>query len=319
MFGIKDWIDPVEGGRITSNTGARKAFTTQNGNKASSYHLGLDIGKAHNAPIKAAFGGTVVKAGWINGYGKVVVVRGADGTYAQYAHLNDFSVKEGQTLKAGEQLGRMGSTGNSTGAHLDLIVSRNGMALDVNGKPHAKTKSWLMDNGAPPASYVAHKGLGGTPNAVDEALKLALTNPQILNPFAGLTVGETAEVAQSNPQENIETQTDTKPLQNTSQLFGLKNSIDVLADSKTESKLPLGFAQRDDETAEKEDTETDSGLVKYRDWITGMQSEVERLRLADEQEEAIQKMFEYKTEPTPTFGAMPDGVRDYMDLLIQKA
>jgi murein DD-endopeptidase MepM/ murein hydrolase activator NlpD len=66
--------------------------------------------------------GTVVTAGWSGAYGYQVVLRHADGIYTQYAHLSSLTVRAGQSVRAGRQLGRSGSTGNTTGPHLHFEV-----------------------------------------------------------------------------------------------------------------------------------------------------------------------------------------------------
>ena len=104
------WVSPV-GGHLTSRFGWRWGRA----------HKGVDIGATYGAPVRAAGAGTVVSAGWSGGYGKLVTVRHADGTITAYAHMSAITVYSGR-VAAGEQIGRVGSTGNSTGPHLHFEV-----------------------------------------------------------------------------------------------------------------------------------------------------------------------------------------------------
>ncbi|KAB2975890.1 peptidoglycan DD-metalloendopeptidase family protein [Streptomyces sp. SS1-1] len=89
---------------------------------SSGYHTGVDFSAATGTPLKAVGAGTVVSAGWGGAYGNQVVIRLADGYYAQYAHLSSLSVSSGQTVTAGQQIGLSGATGNVTGPHLHFEI-----------------------------------------------------------------------------------------------------------------------------------------------------------------------------------------------------
>ncbi|MDL2078582.1 LysM peptidoglycan-binding domain-containing M23 family metallopeptidase [Streptomyces sp. GXMU-J15] len=89
---------------------------------SSGYHTGADFVVPSGTPLKAVGAGTVVSAGWAGAYGNQVVIRLADGHYAQYAHLSSLSVSSGQSVTAGQQVGLSGSTGNSTGPHLHFEI-----------------------------------------------------------------------------------------------------------------------------------------------------------------------------------------------------
>ncbi|RZB14781.1 LysM peptidoglycan-binding domain-containing protein [Streptomyces sp. F001] len=89
---------------------------------SSGYHTGVDFATPTGTPLKAVGAGTVVSAGWAGAYGNQVVLKLADGYYAQYAHLSSLSVSAGQTVTAGQQVGFSGSTGNSTGPHLHFEI-----------------------------------------------------------------------------------------------------------------------------------------------------------------------------------------------------
>ncbi|MFE1251279.1 peptidoglycan DD-metalloendopeptidase family protein [Streptomyces sp. NPDC058735] len=89
---------------------------------SSGYHTGVDFVVPTGTSLKAVGAGTVVSAGWGGAYGNQVVLRLADGGYAQYAHLSQLSVSAGQSVTAGQQVGLSGATGNVTGPHLHFEI-----------------------------------------------------------------------------------------------------------------------------------------------------------------------------------------------------
>lgn len=97
------------------------------------YHTGVDFPVPTGTSVKSVAEGRVVSAGWGGSYGYEVVVRHSDGRYSQYAHLSAISVKDGQSVGAGQRIGRSGSTGNSTGPHLHFEVRTGpGFGSDVD-------------------------------------------------------------------------------------------------------------------------------------------------------------------------------------------
>jgi murein DD-endopeptidase MepM/ murein hydrolase activator NlpD len=97
------------------------------------YHTGVDFPVPTGTSVKSVAAGTVVGAGWEGSFGYQVVVRHADGRYSQYAHLSAISVKSGQSVTAGQRIGRSGSTGNSSGPHLHFEVRTGpGFGSDVD-------------------------------------------------------------------------------------------------------------------------------------------------------------------------------------------
>lgn len=137
MYGIKDFVPPVAGKyRITSGEGSRKSGRTNNGAKMSSFHHGADWAGAtpgSKPDIQNITAGKVVWAGNAGGYGKTVLVQNPDGYTVQYAHLDSIDVKVGDQVPAGGKIGVMGKTGNVTGTHLDMIVSKDGKSLKRDG------------------------------------------------------------------------------------------------------------------------------------------------------------------------------------------
>ncbi|MYR44075.1 M23 family metallopeptidase [Streptomyces sp. SID5910] len=89
---------------------------------SSGYHTGTDFVVPTGTSLKAVGAGSVVSAGWGGAYGNQVVIRLADGYYAQYAHLSSISVSAGQSVTAGQQIGLSGATGNVTGPHLHFEI-----------------------------------------------------------------------------------------------------------------------------------------------------------------------------------------------------
>ena len=86
-------------------------------------HSGLDITAASGTPVKSAAAGKVVSMNRSGGaYGLHVVVQHSGGVYTLYAHLSAITVSVGQSVSAGQQVGRVGSTGNSGGPHLHFEV-----------------------------------------------------------------------------------------------------------------------------------------------------------------------------------------------------
>ncbi|MFJ8487752.1 peptidoglycan DD-metalloendopeptidase family protein [Streptomyces sp. NPDC094038] len=107
---------PVSGGTV--GTGYHVAGSMW----SSGYHTGVDFVVPTGTPVKAVGAGTVVSAGWGGAYGNQVVIRLADGYYAQYGHLSALSVSVGQSVTAGQQVGLSGATGNVTGPHLHFEI-----------------------------------------------------------------------------------------------------------------------------------------------------------------------------------------------------
>ena len=132
----------TEGLRITSGYGPRRAPTAG----ASSWHPAIDIGgNGVNHPIYATQDGVVTYVGWAGGGGNCVRIRHTGDKYhSQYQHLASTSVQKGQTVRKGQQIARMGTTGTSTGIHLDFAISTNGTfyqsSTTINPQTYLKTK-----------------------------------------------------------------------------------------------------------------------------------------------------------------------------------
>ena len=93
-------------------------------------HEGIDITASIGTPIWAAAAGTVIHAGWLGGYGNLVVVDHGNGLATAYGHASAILVAVGQQVAQGETISLVGSTGNSSGPHLHFEVRVNGIAVD---------------------------------------------------------------------------------------------------------------------------------------------------------------------------------------------
>ena len=93
-------------------------------------HTGLDFRGNVGDPIRATAAGKVVSAGWSGGYGKMVEVDHGNGLATRYGHLSEIDVYVGDTVRIGEIVGRLGSTGRSTGPHLHYETRVDGEAVD---------------------------------------------------------------------------------------------------------------------------------------------------------------------------------------------
>ncbi|HEX6859501.1 MAG TPA: M23 family metallopeptidase [Caulobacteraceae bacterium] len=112
--------EPVEGYEVVSPFGLRQLPWE----KAARLHAGVDIAAPFGYPVQAAADGVVSRAGYDGGYGRFVEVRHAQGLSTVYAHLGaiEAGVAPGAVVRIGQRLGRVGSSGSSTGAHLHFEV-----------------------------------------------------------------------------------------------------------------------------------------------------------------------------------------------------
>lgn len=119
------WI-PVSRGTISSSFGERWGRM----------HKGIDIAAPTGTPIYAVRKGTVIFSGWQDGYGKVIKIDIGDGTVIIYGHCSILNVNKNDLVGAGEKIGEVGSTGNSTGPHLHFEVRKND--IPQNPEPYLK-------------------------------------------------------------------------------------------------------------------------------------------------------------------------------------
>ena len=119
-------VSPVDNYHVTSVFGKRKDPI----NGRWSMHEGVDLGGWPGIAIKAAAPGTVTSAGRDGGYGKKVVIDHGCGVRTIYGHMRSIDVKRGQTVDHRETIGKLGSTGRSTGPHVHYEIQVDGKPLD---------------------------------------------------------------------------------------------------------------------------------------------------------------------------------------------
>ncbi|CAM5631433.1 M23 family metallopeptidase [Streptomyces aurantiogriseus] len=133
----KQYTLPTSSYTITSSFGQAGAYWS------SGYHTGLDFAAPTGTLLKAVHSGTITSAGWDGSYGYKTVLTLDDGTEIWYAHQSSISVSVGQKVATGDVIGRVGATGNVTGAHLHLEVhTGSGSGIDP--------AAWLRDKGLNP-------------------------------------------------------------------------------------------------------------------------------------------------------------------------
>jgi murein DD-endopeptidase MepM/ murein hydrolase activator NlpD len=98
--------------------------------KRAAFHSGVDFRASTGTSVMATGDGQVLRAGRVGGYGNLVELRHAHGLTTRYGHLSKISVKAGQSVKRGDVIGKVGSTGRSTGPHLHYEVRNRGTARD---------------------------------------------------------------------------------------------------------------------------------------------------------------------------------------------
>jgi murein DD-endopeptidase MepM/ murein hydrolase activator NlpD len=93
-------------------------------------HRGLDFRASHGTPILAVADGRVSGAGWAGGYGRQVRLAHANGLSTSYSHMSRFAVSPGASVRMGQVIGYIGTTGLSTGPHLHFETYRNGVPIN---------------------------------------------------------------------------------------------------------------------------------------------------------------------------------------------
>lgn len=123
------------------------------------FHSGMDFTARVGTPVYATGQGTVIYSDWKQGYGKCIIIDHGYNFQTLYAHLNDYTVRKGQKVVRGDLIGKVGSTGKSTGPHLHYEVH-------YKGRPDNPAKYYFMDL---------------TPEEYDEMLRIAANRGQVMD------------------------------------------------------------------------------------------------------------------------------------------
>lgn len=130
---------PVPNAPVTSEFGPRARPCEG----CSAYHLGLDFGVPDGTPVKAADGGKVIYADWMQGYGNTVVVDHGNGLMTLYAHNEQLLVKVGDSVGQGQVITRSGHSGVGTGSHLHFTVIEGATAGNVHSGHEVDPRIYL--------------------------------------------------------------------------------------------------------------------------------------------------------------------------------
>jgi len=146
-------MNPLPGARISSGFGLRNVNLAG----SSKDHKGLDMADDMGKPIVSAGAGKVTFSGQVSGYGNFVQIDHGDGLVTRYGHMSVIAVNKGDAVVAGQQIGKVGSTGRSTGPHLHFEVlqdnkPQNPVSYISGGKP-VPVQPKPKPKPAPPASY----------------------------------------------------------------------------------------------------------------------------------------------------------------------
>ncbi|MDG1480139.1 MAG: peptidoglycan DD-metalloendopeptidase family protein [Myxococcota bacterium] len=117
---------PIEG-RRTSGFGRYRTYS----DGRRSYHYGTDLANITGTPVRAAAAGIALHAGWQHIFGNVVILDHGQGVSTSYNHLSSVALTVGERVEAGEVIGQVGSTGQSTGPHLHWGLVVDGISVDA--------------------------------------------------------------------------------------------------------------------------------------------------------------------------------------------
>ncbi|MEM1380458.1 MAG: M23 family metallopeptidase [Pseudomonadota bacterium] len=116
------YAKPVTG-TVTSGYGVR----------GKGFHHGVDIGAKRGTIVRAAQSGRVVFRGRKRGFGRLIIIDHGGGVQTYYAHLSGYKTRKGRKVKRGQPIGKVGSSGHSTGPHLHFEMRMNGRSVDPTG------------------------------------------------------------------------------------------------------------------------------------------------------------------------------------------
>ena len=106
------------------------SVTSPFGNREQGNHTGVDFAAETDAPVFASADGSVRLSDWLDGYGYTVILTHPNGYETLYAHCNSLSVSVGEPVKQGQEIAKVGSTGNSSGPHLHFEIIKDGIFQD---------------------------------------------------------------------------------------------------------------------------------------------------------------------------------------------
>jgi murein DD-endopeptidase MepM/ murein hydrolase activator NlpD len=139
----RSWVAPVSSYRVTARFG-------ESGGSWQFRHTGLDFQAPAGTPVRAVADARVVAVAWHQLYGRMVVLQTGTGVTLWYCHLSRATVAEGELVRAGQRVGRIGTTGNASGPHLHLEVRVGDRPTDpayyLFGSNHGQTSRpprWL--------------------------------------------------------------------------------------------------------------------------------------------------------------------------------
>lgn len=122
---------PLPFARITSRFSSSRLHPIR---KVYRAHYGVDYGAPLGTPVQATADGVVLSAGWNGGAGRMIKLRHANSFETMYLHLNRIQIKAGDRVKMGQDIATVGSTGESTGPHLDYRITQGGAYINPLGK-----------------------------------------------------------------------------------------------------------------------------------------------------------------------------------------
>lgn len=181
------YTTPVDGARISSKFGYRIHPIR----KTRRMHTGVDYAAASGTPVKSTADGTVIRAGRAGGYGNLIEVQHSDGTTSRYAHLSSIDTRVGAPVKQGQIIGKVGSTGMSTGPHLHFEIRKNNSPIDPQSVLSGSATTVAAAEGAKatepiagPGNTLAVPGPGGQMPAF--SAPTMQMNPFVGSPLFGL-------------------------------------------------------------------------------------------------------------------------------------
>ena len=130
VFHVDRFRLPIEEDRRTAGFGDVRQYLFSDGGSSRSIHNGVDFGLATGTPVHACGAGRAVMARERITTGNTIVLEHLPGVFSLYYHLSELSIREGDAVRAGQEIGKVGSTGLSTGAHLHWEVRSGGVAVD---------------------------------------------------------------------------------------------------------------------------------------------------------------------------------------------